>query len=638
MDAQDPQSQDSLALSTALPSGSAGTAGDGETARPALTGEQTRSFRGRLWTGQLPEPEAVRDLIQAGTPAAVAPILAARGVQPDTAGSYLMPTWQALMPDPFGFRDMTAAVDRLERAVRAGEQVVVWGDYDVDGATSTAVLVRYLRAVGLDPWIHIPDRVSEGYGPNAAGLAGYARDGAGLVCVLDAGTTAFEPLAAARAAGLDVVVVDHHAAEEALPEAVAVVNPNRLDESGDYGHLCAAGVTFLVVVALNARLRSSGYLAETGKGLDLKTLLDLVALGTVADVVPLTGLNRAYVQRGLGMMAKRGNPGLAALCEIGGVRGELSAYHLGFVIGPRINAGGRIGQADVGARLLASDDPAECQNLAQQLDAWNRERQEIERACVNQAIDDLEADPAARAGQSLMVLGSDWHEGVIGIVAGRVKERYDKPVFVFSEVGEGLAKGSARSMPGFDLGACVIEARRQGLLVKGGGHAMAAGATLEVDRMAEFRAFVDARVAESAYAQTGAVARVDAVIDGDQVTLGLAEALDVMQPFGTGNPRPRLLIRNVQIHEATILNDKEGNPSHLRVNFQGHHGQRTKAMAFRMAGTPMAEQVQAAVGGRLDLLGTIQVNEWKGRRSAEVMLDDARPATAGGLAPPAETA
>jgi single-stranded-DNA-specific exonuclease len=594
---------------------------------------ETRSARQRLWRLATPAPEDVRAQVEADVPHALAPILAARGVDPADARDVLHPSLRRQMPNPSRFKDMDLASERVARAVRAQERVLVWGDYDVDGATSTAVLVRFLRQVGLEVEIHIPDRMSEGYGLNTPQLEAAAARGIELVVVLDAGTVNFAEIDAANAAGLEVVVVDHHAAEPELPAAVAVVNPNRQDEDGAYGHLCAAGMTFLLAVAVNARLRDSGYLEAEGLTTDLMRLLDLVALGTVADVVPLTGLNRAYVARGLDVMNRLGNPGLAALAQTGGIEPPLSGYHCGFVLGPRINAGGRVGQADVGARLLASGDPRECAALAQSLDAWNKDRQEMEKTCVAAAREQVGDDPAPGA---VMAVGEDWHEGVIGIVASRLKDAYDRVAFCFTRAEDGLLKGSARSMAGFDLGSAVIEARKQGLLAKGGGHAMAAGVSVAPDKLEAFRAFVDARIAESEFARLGVVTDLDLALPGERLSAGLVEAFEALQPFGVGNARPRVLVHSVQLLEADMLNDKARNPAHLRLTVATPDGRRIKAIAFNVAGTPLPAAAQGLIGHGIELAGTLDIDNWRGRNDVQIKLDDLRGET--GLAQDASRA
>ena len=583
-----------------------------------------RSFRGRLWRLPRVDRQAIAAMLSENVPGAIAPILAARGMAPEEAKAYLEPTLRELLPNPAFFNGMNDAIERVVKAVEGSEKVAIWGDYDVDGATSSAVLARYLRLVGIEPLIHIPDRIVEGYGPNAPGLLRLKNEeGISLVCVLDSGTVARDPIGAATDAGLDVVVIDHHAAEAELPRAVAIVNPNRLDQEPGYGHLCAAGMTFIFCVGLNAALRDRGILARIGVKPDLMKLLDIVALGTVADIVSLSGINRAFVRRGLEMMARRGNPGLEALFKVSGLVGAPGAYHCGYVLGPRINAGGRVGFSGTGAALLSSDDPIGCQVLARQLDEWNKERQQIERACVVEARAQVEAG-VPRA--SVFAVGEEWHEGVVGIVAARLMQAYDKPAFVFSHIGDGLVKGSARSVKGFDLGQAVMRARREGVLgpvddkrIKAGGHGMAAGLTLLAERLGDLQDFIDGLIAGSDFARTGVITEIDMVLPVERACVPLADALGLMEPFGQGNPRPRFLFPAARIASADLLKE-----AHLRCILEAENGIQVKAMAFNIGGTPLADTILASVGREIDIVGSIEINEWNGRRTAEIRIEDAR--------------
>ncbi len=417
--------------------------------------------------------------------------MAARGITLETVDDFLTPTLRGLMPNPSTLTDMDKAAARLVRAVVGDESVAVFGDYDVDGATSAALLYRYLSAVSKPPRLYIPDRITEGYGPNAPALLRLHQEGARLVVTVDCGATAYQPLAAAAAAGLDVIVLDHHATEAELPQATAVVNPNRIDDRSGQGTLCAAGVTFLTVVALNRALRQAGWFRERPEP-DLLGWLDLVALGTVCDVVPLIGLNRAFVAQGLKVMARRANVGLTALSDVAGLNTPPEAYHAGFVLGPRVNAGGRVGTADLGTRLLTTENPSEAQGLARRLDDLNSERRQIEVTVLDAALAQIgDGDP----GDVVFVAGTDWHAGVIGIVASRLMERYRRPACVVS-LTDGVGKGSGRSVRGVDLGAAVIAARQAGLLVSGGGHRMAAGFTVTSERIGDLRTFLRRRVAD----------------------------------------------------------------------------------------------------------------------------------------------
>lgn len=516
--------------------------------------------------------------------------------------------------DSWFFRDMEAAADRIAAAVAKDERIVVWGDYDVDGATSSALLKRFLAACGVEAGIYVPDRILEGYGPNAAGLQMLREEGADLVVVVDSGTVAFEPLEAARAAGLDVVVVDHHAPEATLPRARAIVNPNRHDQDPGYGMLCAAGVSFLLCVGLLRRLRATGAFANRPEP-DLMELVDLVALGTVCDVVPLVGLNRAFVATGLKVMARRENLGIRTLSKVAGLMRGHQAYDCGFILGPRINAGGRIGQSDAGAVLLSSDDPERCEVLAKALDLWNRERQEMEKEIVAQAREMIEG--AGGPDGFAMAASPGWHEGVIGIVASRLKEAYDLPAFCFSIAG-GVAKGSGRGVPGFHLGNAVIAAKERGLLLKGGGHAMAAGVSLAADKLPEFARFMNERLAESDFAGTGIVTRIDAEIAPERVSVPLIDALAVLEPYGQGNPGPRFLLRNVRVTKSGLLKD-----AHVKLEIDAQP-EPLEALLFNGAGTPLGEALRESAGRRIDAVVTLKVNEFRRTRRAQAMIEDAR--------------
>jgi single-stranded-DNA-specific exonuclease len=570
-----------------------------------------RSFRGRRWEVAEADAALAAEIARA---AAVSPltgrILAARGFSPEEARRFVDPTLRELMPDPLSLLGMADAVARVRAALAGGERICVWGDYDVDGACSAALLVRVLRALGADPSFRIPDRLTEGYGPNEAGVRALAAEGVRLLVVVDAGTTAFGPLEAAADAGMDVVVLDHHAAEDALPRAVAVVNPNRRDQAPGLGHLCAAGVCFLFAVALVAAERAAGR-----RGLpDLRRWLDLVALATVADVVPLRGLNRAFVRHGLRRMsAPDALPGIGALARAAGISGPMEAGHLGFGLGPRINAGGRVGDAAAGTRLLVSDDAVEAAEIARRLDAWNRERQEIEKACLEEARGQV--DPSAPVA---FAAGEGWHEGVVGIVASRLKDAADRPAFVFARAQDGTWKGSGRSVAGFDLGAAVIAARAAGLLLKGGGHAMAAGATCAADGLPAFRAFLEAAVLDSGVVEGGVSATADLVVPLGMLDETVPDAMWPLEPFGPGNPTPRILVPRVRVRSAELLKGL-----HLRAEVEGD-GRRLKAIAFQAGGTALAAGVLGAVGREIDLLGVATVNEWNGRRAVELRLEDAR--------------
>ncbi len=574
-----------------------------------------RSMGGRRWRVRLADERMALTLAQRlGIPEIVARVLAGRGIGLDEAEGFLNPTLRDQLPDPAHLKDMDAAVERLVCAITSGERICVFGDYDVDGATSAALLQRFFTAAGAQSRIYVPDRLTEGYGPNTPALLRLKDDGVSVVVAVDCGITAFEPLEAAPAARLGVVIVGHHEAEPQLPRAAAVVNPNRLDETSPHGHMAAVGVAFLVAVAVNRGLKAAGW--YRGPAPDLMQWLDIVALGTVCDVVPLVGVNRALVTQGLKVMARRGNAGLAALADIAGVRERPDAYHLGYVMGPRVNAGGRVGQSDLGARLLSTDDPDEAAELARRLDEFNRERQEIEAAVLQAAMDLAETD-AGEAGPVLLAAGDGWHPGVIGIVAGRLKERYNRPAIVVAFDGaEG--KGSGRSVRGADLGSAVIAARQAGILVHGGGHAMAAGFSLKRERLADFRRFLGERFSTLDAGALMPVLELDGALDASAATLEFVEVLRRVGPFGSGNAEPRFAISNARVLRADVVGQ-----GHVRCILGGMRGGRLKAIAFRCAETDLGQALLSGAGQALHVAGCLRLDNWQGQTGVQFFLDDA---------------
>ncbi|HEX8447603.1 MAG TPA: single-stranded-DNA-specific exonuclease RecJ [Sphingomonas sp.] len=548
----------------------------------------------------------------------VTQLLMARGCPRDAVDEHRTPTIRGFMPDPSIFRDMDRAADRLAAAVSGGETVAIFGDYDVDGATSAALMVRLLRALGLAPTVYIPDRILEGYGPNIAALTRLSNDGASLIVTVDCGAQSYEPLATAHAAGVDVIVVDHHKCASALPIAHALVNPNRLDEAegAAFGHLAAVGVAFLLGSALLRVLRRRGHFADRPEP-RLLDLLDLVALGTVADVAALRGLNRAFVTQGLKVMAARRNVGLAALADAARLSRTPTCTDLGFALGPRINAGGRVGRADLGVRLLTTDDPEEARTLAAELDRLNEDRRTIETT-VNEAADAALHATGDRA--VAVVSGSDWHPGVIGIVAGRLKEKLGRPAIVIALDAEGIGKGSGRSIAGVDLGAAILAARDSGLLLAGGGHAMAAGLTVRADTIAALTAFLDDRLARDvAIARRDRAILFDAVVAPGGVTPELVASLDSGGPYGMGWPAPRIAAGPVRVIRADIV----GN-GHVRAIMSGADGRAIKTIAFRHADTPLGQALLAAgPDRRLWIAGRVRIDDWGSRPNAEMHLDDA---------------
>jgi len=580
----------------------------------------SRSVTGKEWRARLDDDRPGLALAQGfGLPEVVGRVLAARGIDADTCDAFLTPSLKTSMPDPSILKDMDRAAGRIADAVTNDENIAIFGDYDVDGATSTAVWRRFLRALGREPAIHIPDRVREGYGPNGPALRALAARGVKLVITVDCGTTAFKALDEAREAGLDVIVVDHHTAETRLPAALAVVNPNRLDDTSGLGALCAAGVCFLTVVAVNRELRRRGFHAERGEPNPLDWL-DLVALGTVCDVVPLVGLNRVLTAQGLRVMAKRGNVGLAALADLAGVAERPDAYHAGFTLGPRVNAGGRVGGADLGARLLSTDDPIEAAELARALDAHNAERKEIESAVLEEALSMVDG---AATGPLILLAAENWHPGVVGIVAGRLKERFHRPACIGAiergEDGRRLVKTSGRSVPGVDLGAAVITAREAGLLVAGGGHRMAAGFTFDAARMEEVRSFLTERVrAAGDTIDATPILEVDGAVTPAGASIDLVTTLERVAPFGTGNPEPRFVVTDARIVRADVVGER-----HVRCILSGVSGGRLKAVAFRSLETDLGRALLTAGGRPLHLAGTLRVDRWNGRETPQLTIEDA---------------
>ena len=545
---------------------------------------------------------------------AVARVLASRGVSAAAADMFLHPTLKSLMPDPSVFAGMDAAAARVVTALQNKESIAVFGDYDVDGATSSALLIRFFRAVGAEVRAYIPDRRAEGYGPNEPALRKLQSEGVKVVITVDCGITAYAPLKAAQEIGLDVIVVDHHKAEAVLPAAVAVVNPNRLDCTSRQGHLAAVGVAFLLIVAVNRALRAAGWYGTVAEP-DLRQWLDLVALGTVCDVVPLTGLNRAFVVQGLQVLARGGNTGLAALGKVARIDSKPSAFHLGFLLGPRVNAGGRVGQADLGTRLLSTEDADEAAGLALRLDEFNANRKEIEAAVLQDAIEQVETRNTDEP--IVFATGAGWHPGVIGIVAGRLKERYDRPACVIA-IEAGMSKGSGRSIAGIDLGRAVLAARDAGLLINGGGHAMAAGFTVAEENLDAFCSFMQAEVLKQRGAPTAPRLAVDGALAVSAVTPALIEELQCVAPFGSGNEEPRFVVVDAQVVKADIVGS-----GHVRCILTGRSGGRLKAISFNSVDSDLGQALLRAAGGRIHLAGTIRADTWQGRTEAQLVIDDA---------------
>jgi single-stranded-DNA-specific exonuclease len=584
------------------------------------------SVLGRTWIERCDAAQGTIALAIAqthGLPDVLARVLAGRGVGVHDTQGFLNPRLRDLMPDPHVLTDMEAAAARLAEAVMRAETVAIFGDYDVDGACSASLLAEYLRGCGIAYAIHIPDRITEGYGPNVDAIRALKQQGADVLVTVDCGTASIEPLAEAKRLGLDTVVLDHHQAPEILPEALAIVNPNRQDDLSGLGSLCAAGVVFLFLVALNRALRSRGFFQNRPEP-DLMGSLDLVALATVADVVPLTGLNRAFVRQGLAVMRGRSRAGLAALLDTAGLAGAPECWHLGYLVGPRINAGGRIGDAALGSRLLLTQDSYQAGQIAAELDRLNRERQAIEVAAVAeaeaQALFALDRSPDLPV---LVTASAEWHPGVVGLIAARMKERFRRPAFAFTLNPDGTATGSGRSVPGVDLGQAVRAAVEAGLALKGGGHVMAAGVTIQAADVERFLAFITERLTEAVGTMRLADHfSVDATLTAAGAQPGIVAALERAGPFGSGQPEPVFVLPQHRVVEAREV----GSGGHLRVKLRGGDGSTMGGIAFRAAGQPLGMALSRSIGSTLHVAGTLSIDRWGGHEKVELrIMDAARP-------------
>jgi single-stranded-DNA-specific exonuclease len=585
-----------------------------------------RSVTGRVWRDRLDERGTLRALSivqRHGLPELLARVVAGRGIEPDGVEAYLDPTIRKLMPDPSTLTAMDAAVERLADAVMRREAIAIFGDYDVDGATSSALLASYLRLAGQNPFIYIPDRIFEGYGPNIPAIRTLAERGTKLLVTVDCGTTSHEPLTEAARLGLDTIVIDHHQADEQLPPAVAVVNPNRLDDISGLGNLAAVGVVFLVLVALNRELRLRGYWNVTRPEPDLLDLTHLAALGTVADVVPLKGLNRAFVAKGLIAMRRREHAGLTALMDVARLSGPPEPWHLGFMLGPRINAGGRIGRADLGAQLLMLDDPVEAARIAAELDRLNRERQTIEQATLAEAeAEAMAALGVEEKGAVVVTAAAGWHPGVVGLVAARLKERYGRPAFAIALEPGDTGTGSGRSITGVDLGRAVRHAVAEGLLIKGGGHAMAAGVTLKRGALGAFRAYLEETLApavEAARRENSLL--IDGAVSAAGANMELHALIDRASPFGAGNPEPIIALPGHVIAYADPVGQ-----AHVRVRLRAGDGAGINAIAFRAVGQKLGDALLKNRGQSMHVAGSLAVDRWQGEPRVQLRILDVAPA------------
>jgi single-stranded-DNA-specific exonuclease len=579
-----------------------------------------RSLTGRAWRRRPGDEAAARShaLIH-GLSEPLAYAISARGIGEGEAEAYLSPTLKALFPNPSSFTDMDRAVEILLDALEADANIWLFADYDVDGATSAALLVRWFRAMGKELPIYIPDRMTEGYGPSPAAFKRMAEQGAELVVTLDCGAAAYDAIAAAGELGLEVVVIDHHMMREEPPAAAAVVNPNRPSDVSGQGMLAAAGVTFVLLAALSREARARG-LFEVREEPDLRHWLDLAALGAICDVTRLTGFNRALAAQGLKVMSAWRNPGLKALMDVAGATGPASVFHAGFILGPRINAGGRIGRSDLGARLLSTDDPEEAAVLAAELDRLNIERKEIEQQVTEAAVALIERESNFDPDDPVIVASGDgWHPGVIGIVAGRLRERYRKPVVVIGvDRAANAGKGSGRSQPGVNLGRAIQAAFDEGLLLAGGGHAMAAGLTIRPDRTPDFRSFLNTYLRqEQTEAALADAVEIDALITPKAASRGLYEDFQRLAPFGPGNPEPMFALSDVRVEQAMAL--KGG---HIRCILTDGAGGRLKAVAWRAGETELGARLLAGAGA-ISVAGRLKPDDWQGRNDVQMEIEDA---------------
>ncbi|MCX2561120.1 single-stranded-DNA-specific exonuclease RecJ [Acetobacter farinalis] len=591
-------------------------------ARAALGVESSLTGRRWVWRDGAENPALLRVgaaiAQRAGLPDVVGRLLALRGIPVEQASHFLAPKLRALLPDPSCLQDMDKAAARMAQAVQQGETIGVFGDYDVDGACASAILASFFEDLGCTVHTHIPDRMTEGYGPNVPALKGLVAQGASLLICVDCGTAAGSVLGE-LAGQADLIVLDHHKSEDALPPILATVNPNRPDCTSGLGHICAAALAFLAAVATSRDLRRNGAFHDTRPAPDLMRQLDLVALATVCDVMPLQGLNRAFVTQGLKIMGRRERTGLSALMDIAGVTKAPDAFTCGFALGPRINAGGRIAEAGLGLTLLRSTDAHDARTMAERLDAVNRRRQGVEAEILDRAM--AQAAEQREAGHPVILLaGKDWHPGVVGIVAGRIKEQFNRPALVGAELEDGSVKGSGRSVPGLDLGTVIIAARQAGVLSTGGGHAMAAGFSLPADNIPRFHAFLDARLAQAAVLPDTVDVVLDIALSVSGATVELAENLAMLAPFGAGNAEPLIAVSNAQIIRSDRIG-RDGNT--LRLLLKGQDGGRLKALLFRANDNPLAIALEDSTRPPLHLAGYLRSETWNGRTDATFFIQDA---------------
>lgn len=589
---------------------------------------QNQSILGFNWQQRQHDERLATAIMQRfGLSEVLSRILALRQISLAEVENFLEPKIKTALPDPFDLLDMDRAVSHVIAAIKQKKKIIIFADYDVDGATSSALLKRFFREAGIEVGIYVPDRVLEGYGPNSAALLNLKKSGTDLVITVDCGTVAFKPLEDAAQAGLDIIVIDHHLGVLEKPDAIAVINPNRIDEKFPHKNLCAAGVCFLFAVAINKKLREAGFY-EKIKEPNLFNLLDLVALGTVCDVMPLTGLNRVFVAQGLKILRQRKNLGLRQICDLAGLDEEPSAYHLGFVIGPRINAGGRVGKSDLGARILSGEDEGEIEAIAKELESHNRQRKEIEIQVLDEAVKSLESGASGfkTTDTIIFAVAKNWHQGVIGIVASRLKDLYNKPVAVIAIDDEGKkGKASCRSISGIDFGNEILKARMEGLLIEGGGHAMAGGFSVLPEKISQLHQFFCQNLGEKVQ-EISAQKNVefDFELDLAQVNLDLLKELLKLEPFGVGNIKPKFILRNVQKVNAKLIGQ---NQDHISCTFSaktalGFSGN-LQAVAFRSATTPLAQiLLDPSFKKPINIAGTLSINSWMGVEKLQMLIED----------------
>ena len=575
------------------------------------------SITGKRWIEKpFNERQAMMLSQRLGLSEIIGRLITARGVEYEEAEPFLDPKLRNMLPDPSSLSDMDAAAERISSAIMMDEKIGIFGDYDVDGATSSALLTRFFRATNGQSVIYIPDRVKEGYGPNVPALLGLKKLGVSLIVTVDCGTLAVDTLKVATDAGLDIVVVDHHVAEPKIPSVSAVVNPNRLDDESNLGELAAVGVCFLLVVAVNRVLRQAGWYKSRVEP-DLMQWLDIVALGTICDVVPLKGLNRALVFQGLRVLSNQRNLGLKALSQIIELDEMPNSYHLGYLLGPRINAGGRVGAPDLGARLLSTEDFGEATEIAFRLEEYNSERKLIEERVLQEAVEQVIEKKINSS--CVLAVGNDWHPGVIGIVASRLRERFNRPAFVISineEIRVGI--GSSRSVAGFDIGAKVISARQLGLLESGGGHKMAAGFKITEEKIDGFRQFLDDKLGEGTdLPQIKPEIEIEGSVSAHGINNQLISEIEQLGPFGAGNPEPIFVVPNAHLGFANVVGE-----SHIRVGIKKDGGGELAGIVFRAVGTPQGDVILKNLGDRFHVAGKLRINRWRGRETPQIQIED----------------